>query len=92
MHLVRCLFALEGRWTPYHDRLVVQLDTLNAAQGWPPGFLRDALLRLVSTGNPAFQQELAARIITLLRARGHGKVVDGWHGEIERVLAFRFAA
>jgi hypothetical protein len=54
MHLVRCLFALEQRWTPYHDRLDGQLDTLGVAQNWPPGYLKDALLRLVSTGAPRF--------------------------------------
>ena len=87
MHLVSLLFALERRWPPYHDRLVGQLGTL-ASQGWPPGYLHDALLRLVQTGDPRFQQELEAKVEMLLRARGFE--VNLWEGEIERVKAFHF--
>jgi hypothetical protein len=87
MHLVRLLFAIERRWPPYHDRLVYQLDTL-ASQGWPPGYLHDALLRLVQTGDPKLQQELEARVEALLRARGFE--VNLWEGEIDRVKAFHF--
>jgi hypothetical protein len=87
MHLVRVLFALERRWPPYHDRLVRQLDML-ASQGWPPGYLHDALLRLVQTGDPKFQQELEAQVEALLRARGFE--VNLWEGEIDRVKAFHF--
>jgi hypothetical protein len=90
MHLARLLFALERRWTPYHDRLDAQLDTLSEAQNWPPGYLRETLLAVVRTGSPALQQELEGRVEALLRARGHGGVVDAWNGEIERVAAFRF--
>jgi hypothetical protein len=89
MHLVRVLFSLERRWTPYHDRLGPQLETL-ASQGWPPGYLREALIALVSTGDPTLQQELEARVEALMRERGHGHVVDAWDGEIERVRGFRF--
>ena len=87
MHLVCVLFAIERRWPPYHDRLIHQLDTLTS-QGWPPGYLHDALLRLVQTGDPTFQQELEARVEALLRARGFE--VNLWEGEIDRVKAFRF--
>jgi hypothetical protein len=87
MHLVRVLFALERRWPPYHDRLPRQLDTL-ASQGWPPGYLHDALLRLVQTGDPKFQQQLELQVEALLRARGFE--VNLWEGEIDRVKAFRF--
>jgi hypothetical protein len=89
MHLVRTLFSLERRWPPYHDRLHSQLQTLEQ-QGWPPGYLRDALLGLVRTGDPTLQQEIAARVEALLRARGYGDVLDAWDGEIERVMALRF--
>jgi hypothetical protein len=89
MHLVRTLFSLEQRWTPYHDRLRPELDTLTS-QGWPPGVLHEALLGLVSTGDPRRQQELEPRVEALMRQRGHGHVVDAWGGEIERVRAFRF--
>lgn len=89
LHLVRALFALERRWAPYHDRLATRLDTLNA-QGWPPGYLREALLNLTGGGSPRRQQELQARVEALMRARGFGHVLDAWGGDIERVKGFRF--
>ena len=89
LHLVRTLFALERRWAPYHDRLASRLDTLNA-QGWPPGYVREALLSLTGGGSPQRQQELEGRVEALMRARGFGHVVEAWGGEIERVWAFRF--
>ncbi len=87
MHLVQVLFALERRWPPYYDHLAGQLDTL-ASQSWPPGYLHDALLRLVATGDPKFQQELEAKVEVLLRARGFE--MNLWEGEIDRVKAFLF--
>ena len=87
MHLVRVLFALERRRSPYHDRLVWQLDTLDT-QGWQPDYLRQTLLHLLQTGDPRRQQELELRAESLLRARGFE--VNLWEGEIERVKAFRF--
>jgi uncharacterized protein DUF4037 len=89
MHLVRTLFSLERRWTPYHDHLRIELETLGG-QGWPPGYLNETLLRLVATGDLTLQQELEVRVEALMRERGHGHVVDAWDGEIERVKAFRF--
>jgi hypothetical protein len=87
MHVVRVLFALEQRWPPYHDRLLRQLDTL-ATQGWPAGYLAEALLRLVQTGDPTLQQALELRVETLLRDRGF--TLDLWDGEIDRVKAWHF--
>lgn len=87
MHVVRMLFALERRRSPYHDRLVGQLGTLDT-QGWPPGYLRHVLLQLVQTGDPRVQQELELRVEALLRTRGFA--VNLWEGEIDRVKAFRF--
>lgn len=87
MHVVRVLFALEQRWPPHHDRLATQLDTLHAPN-WSPGYLHDALLRLVQSGDPALQQELEAKVEALLRERGF--TPDLWDGEIERVKAWRF--
>lgn len=89
MHLIRTLFALERRWPPYHDRLVAQLHLLDA-QGWPPGFLRSALLEILRTGSPEIQQRLEAQVETLMRTRSFGHVIDGWDGEIQRVRAFPF--
>jgi Domain of unknown function (DUF4037) len=84
--LVRTLFALERRWPPYHDRLMRQLDALEL-QGWPAGYLREALLDVLRTGDPAVQKELEARVEALLRTRGFGSVIDAWGEEIERVRA-----
>jgi hypothetical protein len=89
MHLVRTLFPLARRWPPYHDRLAPQLELLEG-QGWPPGYLHEALLSLVTTGDPKLQQDLEARVEALMREHGYGGVVEVWGGEIERVRAFRF--
>jgi hypothetical protein len=83
-HLVRVLFALERRWTPYHDRLAPQLPTLSG-QGWPDGYLHDTMLRLLTTADPTLQLGLAARVEVLLRTRGYGDAVDGWAEEIDRL-------
>jgi hypothetical protein len=89
MHLVRTLFSLARRWPPYHDRLISQLELLKD-QGWPTGYLHEALLALVSTGDPKLQQEIEGQVESLLRRSGYGSVVDAWGGEIEGVKAFRF--
>ena len=60
--LIRLLFGLESRWPPYHDNLAAHLTEVEEAQGWPPGYLADALLRLVRDADPTFQQELEARV------------------------------
>jgi Domain of unknown function (DUF4037) len=86
MHLVRTLFSLERRWTPYPGRLDAQLALLDG-QGWPPGYLRERLLDLVMTGEPHRQIELQSRVQALLEARGYGHVLNNWGGEIERVKA-----
>ena len=88
MHLVRTLFALERRWIPYHDRLARDLEGL-ATQGWRPGELHHALLRLLQTCDPALQQQLESRVEALLRARGFDGIVERWGGEIERVKSWR---
>jgi hypothetical protein len=89
MFLVRTLFALAGRWTPYHDRLVTQLDTLSD-QGWAPGELYDAVLDLVRTGHPQRQQELERRVEALLRARGYGYAFDSWGGHLQYAKGLTF--
>jgi hypothetical protein len=86
--LIRTLFALERRWPPYHDRLARHLDSLSD-QGWPPGFLRAAVLDLLRTGSPKAQQGLEERVEALLRDRGFSHVVDAWDGEIDRVKSTR---
>jgi hypothetical protein len=84
MHLMRTLFSLERRWTPYHDRLAASLPLL-AGQGWPDGYLHDALLALVSMGDPERQLELAGRVEALLRSRGFESTVAAWTAEIDRL-------
>ncbi|NUT56933.1 MAG: nucleotidyltransferase domain-containing protein [Thermoleophilia bacterium] len=68
--LIRLLFAAEGKLAPYHDQLRRPLAELERAQGWEEGFLRDALTRLVATGDPTFQQELELRVEALFESRG----------------------
>lgn len=92
LFLLRTLYPLEGLWTPYHDRLTPRRLGALATQGWEPGFLERALLTLVTTGDPSFQQSLARRVEDLLRARGHGGVFDAWDGEIDAALAWPFPA
>jgi hypothetical protein len=88
LYLLRALFALEGRWPPYLDRLANRLDEL-AGQGWPADYLRETLQTLVATGDPRLQSEVEARVAAVMHHRGYGRVKEEWHGEIERVAAFR---
>jgi hypothetical protein len=67
--LARALYALERRWTPYHDRLRPRLPEL-AGQGWAAGELEDAFLAIVRTADPAEQRRLQARVEPLMESRG----------------------
>ena len=67
MHLTGTLFSLARRRPSYSDRLAPQLE-LPSDQGWPPGYLRETLLSLATTGDPAIQQDREARVETLMRA------------------------
>jgi hypothetical protein len=68
--LVRLLFAAERRLAPYHDQLREPLAELERTQGWEEGFLAEALIRVLATGDPSFQQELELRVEALFDARG----------------------
>jgi hypothetical protein len=68
--LVRLLFAAEGRLAPYHDQLRTPLLELERAQGWEEGYLAGALIRVLATGDPSFQQELERRVEALFDSRG----------------------
>jgi hypothetical protein len=70
LSLVRLLFAAEGRQAPYHDQLRVPLRELERAQGWEKGYLAGALIRVLATGDPTFQQELELRVEALFDSRG----------------------
>jgi hypothetical protein len=86
---VHTLFALERRWCPYSSRLHLHLGDL-AGQGWDRDELRSILLLLASTGDPRVQQQVARRVVALLRERGFDQVLQAWHGQIERVLSWSF--
>ena len=87
--LVHTLFALERRWCPYSSRLVLHLGDL-AGQGWDQDDLRAILLALTASGDPHFQQQIARRVVVLLRDRGFDQVLQDWHGQIEHVLNWSF--
>jgi hypothetical protein len=42
------------------------------------------------TADPGTQQELQRAVERVLTSRGYRDVYDGWNGDIERVMAFRF--
>lgn len=82
LHLVRALFALEGKPAPYLDQLSVRVTELDAAQGWRAGFLRGALLRLLYAPDPPFQQMLERRVSVLMKSRG---IRHEWRPDLERL-------
>lgn len=85
--LTRTLFALQSAWPPYHDNLAEHLPQFEAAQGWPPGYLREALLRLVRDGDPTFQQEVEGRVEELMTRNA---VEHEWGNDLEPLKALRF--
>ncbi len=88
-YLVRALFALEGLWAPYHDRIAGRLGVLDA-QGWAPGSLQRTLFELVRSGDPRLQQRLEREVEALMAARGITPDPD-WDDTLQRVRAYRFA-
>jgi hypothetical protein len=80
LHLVRALFALEGKTAPYLDQLSTRLDELDEAQSWRAGFLRGALLRLFYAPDPPFQQMLDRRMSKLMDSRG---IRHEWRPDLE---------
>ncbi|HMP42958.1 MAG TPA: DUF4037 domain-containing protein [Roseiflexaceae bacterium] len=89
--LLRMLFALERRWCPYMSRLHYHLHHL-AGQGWQPDELAAIVIDLTTTGHPRRQQQLARRVVALLRDRGQHRVDEDWNGEIDTVLDWEFIA
>lgn len=90
LYLVRLLFAAEEQWPPYHDQLRLPLRRLEQTQGWEEGFLEGALLRVLETGDPSFQQELELRVEALMESRG---IAHQWGPEddLAPVKAHQFA-
>ncbi len=68
--LVRLLFAAERQPAPFHDQLSSPLRELERVQGWEDGFLADAFVRVLATGDPTLQQALELRVEALFDARG----------------------
>ncbi len=85
--LVRTLFGLESTWPPYHDALASALPGIEAAQGWPDGYLADALIRLAREADPGFQQSLEARVERLMESRG---IQHEWGTDLEPLKALQF--
>ena len=85
--LTRTLFGLQSAWPPYHDSLGAQLPQIEKAQGWPPGYLQDAVLRLVRDGDPTFQQDVERRVEELMAGKG---IAHEWGNELEPLKALRF--
>lgn len=85
--LLQTLFGLERRWLPYLDALEPELPAIERAQGWQDGFLRVAVLRLHDSGDPAFQQDLEARVEALMDSRGFP---HEWGLDLEPLKATRF--
>ena len=74
------LFALDGRRAPYPKEWEGKL-----------GALEPLVLEVARSGDPTAQQELARAVVALAAERGYADVYDAWEGDIDRVLAFRFA-
>lgn len=74
--LIRLLFLLEGRAPPDVDELPQALAEIEALQDWPAGYLRWALLHVLSQPAPRRQLELARRVDRLLAARGLPGILD----------------
>jgi len=85
--LIRTLFGLESRWTPYHDNISRALPDIERAQGWPAGYVSMALSRLAGDADPSFQQQLEDRVQRLMTSRG---VEHEWGDDLEPLKALRF--
>jgi len=87
LHLVRALFGLEASFAPYPDQWSSRLVEVEDVQGWPPGFLPRALVRLLYAPDPAFQQMLERRVSQVMATRG---IHHRWRHDIQRLRALHF--
>jgi hypothetical protein len=87
LHLLRALFALEGKSPPHLDQLSFPLSELENALGLRPGFLRGALLRLFYAPDPPFQQMLDRRVSRLMDSRG---IRHTWRHDLEQVRRLKY--
>jgi len=87
LHLVRAIFGLEERVAPYPDQWSPRLVEVEDAQGWPPGFLARALVRLLYAPDPPFQQMLERRVGRMMEVRG---IRHRWRHDIQRLRALQY--
>jgi len=87
LHLVRALFGLEASFAPYPDQWSSRLVEVEDVQGWPPGFLPRALVRLLYAPDPAFQQMLERRVSQVMATRG---IHHRWRHDLQRLRALRY--
>jgi len=73
------LMALEGTRAPYTEYWGGRL-----------GELEPLIVEVARTADPRKQQELQAAVEQIATAHGFRHVYDGWDGDIDRVMAFRF--
>ena len=87
LHLVRAVFGLEGRIAPYPDQWSARLVEIEDVQGWPPGFLPRALVRLHYAPDPAFQQMLERRVGRVMASRG---IRHQWRHDLQKMRAMHY--
>jgi hypothetical protein len=73
------LMGLEGTRAPYTEYWGGRL-----------GELEPLIVEVARTADPRKQQELQAAVEQIATAHGFRHVYDGWDGDIDRVMAFRF--
>lgn len=79
--LLEFLFALDRRPRPYNKYLEWELQRF-PLPGWDTAELLDAVGRIASTGDTSLQRRLFARVENVARGAGHGRVLDGWGGDL----------
>lgn len=84
LHLVSALFGLEERVAPYPDQWSARLVEVEDSQGWPPGFLPRAMVRLLYAPDPPFQQMLERRVSRVMVSRG---ILHRWRHDIQWLRA-----
>ncbi len=88
--MAKSLFALDGLWPPYHDRLWRGIDLLESQPAQTRRWLKDTFLEIARTADPSLQQELQQRAEAVLASRGFTGLLDEWEGEIEWARSIDF--
>jgi hypothetical protein len=87
LHLIRAIFGLEERVAPDPDQWSARLVEVEDVQGWPPGFLSRALVRLLYAPDPPFQQMLERRVSRVMASRG---IRYRWRHDLQRLRVLRY--